>query len=171
MNASQKFGVIALSMLLGACASVPAGPSVMALPGSGKSFERFDIDNQSCKRHANGEIDGSNAARTQTDSAAKSAAIGTAVGAVAGAAIDGHSGAGAGAGIGLLLGTLGGLSLTHSAGDSLQQRYDNAYIQCMYAKGNQVPMSAGFHLLRPSYYVTAPSGNGTAPPPGYVRKP
>ena len=37
-------GLLILVPLLGACATVPTGPSVMVLPGSGKSFEQFQVD-------------------------------------------------------------------------------------------------------------------------------
>jgi hypothetical protein len=59
-------------VLLGGCASIPSDPSVMVLPGTGKTFEQFQTDDAVC-RH------------------------------------------------------------------SVQGRYDIAYRQCMYAKGNQVP--------------------------------
>jgi hypothetical protein len=34
-------GLLILVPLLGACATVPTGPSVMVLPGGGKSFDQF----------------------------------------------------------------------------------------------------------------------------------
>src|SRR4030095_8698692 len=39
-------------LLFGACATVPSGPGVMALPGSGKSFEQFQIDDTACRQWA-----------------------------------------------------------------------------------------------------------------------
>src|SRR2546430_16508366 len=39
-------------LLLGACATVPTGPGVMALPGIGKSFEQFQIDDTPCRQWA-----------------------------------------------------------------------------------------------------------------------
>lgn len=33
--------VLSLAALLGACAYLPTGPSVMALPGTGKSFDQI----------------------------------------------------------------------------------------------------------------------------------
>jgi hypothetical protein len=45
-----------------------------------------------------------------------------------------------------------------SGGDvPAQRRYDMAYMQCMYAKGHQVPVPGG----RPGYNSSAP----TSPPP------
>jgi hypothetical protein len=61
-----------------------------------------------------------------------------------GAAIGAATGnAGAGAAIGGGTGLLGGTAMGSNAGASseytLQKRYDIAYQQCMYAKGNQIP--------------------------------
>ena len=41
-----------------------------------------------------------------------------------------------------------------------QWEYDMAYMQCMYAKGNQIPATVG---QRPSY--VSPGSTGTPPPP------
>jgi hypothetical protein len=38
--------------LLGGCATMPAAPSVMALPGSGKSLEQFYADDTACRESA-----------------------------------------------------------------------------------------------------------------------
>src|SRR5207249_12296394 len=37
-------------LLLGACATVPASPGLMALSGTGKSFEQFQIDDTVCRQ-------------------------------------------------------------------------------------------------------------------------
>src|SRR5262249_58117759 len=37
-----------LAALLAGCASAPTGPSVMVLPGYGKSFEQFNTDDVAC---------------------------------------------------------------------------------------------------------------------------
>lgn len=44
------FAAVLLS--LSGCASVPTGPSVMALPGSGRSFEQFRYDESDCRQYA-----------------------------------------------------------------------------------------------------------------------
>jgi hypothetical protein len=72
------------------------------------------------------------------------AVLGTVLGAAAGAAIDGEHGAGAGAATGLLIGTLAGLDTGRYTASNQQQRYDSAYVQCMYARGHRVPVSAQF---------------------------
>ena len=61
------------------------------------------------------------------------------LGAGLGAAIGGGRGAAIGAGSGAIAGT--GLGMGSSANEQygIQQQYDNAFAQCMYAKGNMVP--------------------------------
>lgn len=125
------------------CATIPTGPSVMALPGSGKSFEQFQADDAVCKQWAAQQI-GQSPQTTANQNVAAGAAVGTVVGAGLGAAIGaaaGHPGTGAaiGAGSGLLVGTASGASAGQVYGWEAQRRYDNAYMQCMYAKGNQIP--------------------------------
>ena len=45
-------------LALGACAAVPpSGPSVMALPGNGKSFEQFRADDAACREYASSRTD------------------------------------------------------------------------------------------------------------------
>jgi outer membrane lipoprotein SlyB len=74
---------------------------------------------------------------------------GTVIGAAAGAAIGsvtGRAGPGAaiGAGTGLLFGSAAGSNAAGASYYQVQRRYDQAYVQCMYAKGNQVPVRAGY---------------------------
>ncbi len=70
--------------------------------------------------------------------------LGTLAGAGLGAAIGAAYGnPGAGAAIGAASGLIGGTAVAsgpaYGAGYAAQTRYDNAYVQCMYAKGNQIP--------------------------------
>lgn len=128
--------------LLGACATVPNGPTVMAMPGSGKSFDAFRLDDQICRDYAQNRLGGATAHDNAVSSGLGTAALGTVVGAAAGALIGGnHQGAAVGAGAGLLAGTLAGSDAASGAGRITQQQYDQAYIQCMYAKGERVPLS------------------------------
>lgn len=158
-----------LSLLaLGACAAVPpSGPSVMALPGNGKSFEQFRADDAACRAYASSRTD-KTPEQASVNSGVKSAAIGTAVGAAAGALLGGHKGAGVGAGAGLLVGSMAGAGAAQHSAYTLQQRYDIAYTQCMYAKGDKVPEAAAQLEPRRRYYrrrrvyLYAPP-----PPPAY----
>lgn len=159
MSANRKrMGLAATlaALLLGACATAPTGPSIMALPGSGKSFDQFRNDDAECRQYAQLQIGGNNGA--SVDPGVRNAAIGTVVGALAGAAFGGHQSAGAGAGAGLLVGSMAGADAAQQSNQSAQRRYDNAYVQCMYAKGQQVPVSgnmARMQMQAPSSPVAA----------------
>ena len=88
--------------------------------------------------------EGASPSETANQNTATGAIVGTPVGAGMGAAIGAATGnAGAGAAIGGGVGLLGGTAMGSNAGASseytLQKRYDIAYQQCMYAKGNQIP--------------------------------
>ncbi|KAB0646867.1 hypothetical protein F7R23_32540, partial [Burkholderia diffusa] len=76
--------VLALAGLLGACAYMPTGPSVMSLPGTGKSFDQFRVDDANCRQYAFQQSGGVSAGQASTASAVGSAAVGTALGAAAG---------------------------------------------------------------------------------------
>jgi hypothetical protein len=102
-------------LILGACAHVPTGPSVVVMPGSEKSFEQFRQDDALCRSYA-------------------STAIGQASGQAA-------------------------------TGDIAQERYDITYVQCMYAKGNRVPVPAGYSgWAAPNEPPPPPPGHGMGPP-------
>lgn len=134
------------ALLLSACAATPpSGPGILVLPGSGKSFDQFRYDDQDCRGYAHSQVGGKTAEQAATDNAVKSAVVGTAIGTVAGAAIGGHQGAAVGAGVGLAGGALAGSGTSYAAAGSLQQRYDYAFTQCMYAKGHKVPVSGRYY--------------------------
>ena len=164
---------LAATLFLGGCMSAPpSGPSggqrAMVLPGSSKSFEQFRLDDNNCRGYANAQLGGETPRNANNDSAWRSAAVGTAVGAVAGAVMGGQHGAAIGAGTGLLLGSATGVGNSQSAVRDLQQRYDNSYLQCMYAKGHQIPMSG--RLMEQPAPVAAPAAaaawrNMPPPPP------
>lgn len=166
------FAVLPLALLAG-CASVPPGPSVMALPGSGKNFDQFRADDAACRQYALQQSGGADANQAATDAGLRSAAVGTAVGAVAGAVIGGHQGAGVGAGTGLLIGGMAGTSAGQTSARGIQRSYDNAYIQCMYAKGEQVPTSGTMsrHTQAPAYTAPAAAAYPPPPPAGYPPPP
>ncbi len=136
-----RLSPLAALLLLGACTTIPTGPSVMALPGTGKSFDQFRVDDADCRQYALSQIGGASANDAAVAKGVTSAAIGAGIGALAGAAMGGHESAGAGAGMGLLAGSAIGASSGQASGYAAQRRYDNAYIQCMYAKGDRVPVS------------------------------
>jgi hypothetical protein len=136
--------VLLACLALGACTTTPPNePSVMVLPGSGKSFEQFRTDNDACKQYAYAQVAGRTPEGTGIASGVTSAAVGTVLGAAAGAAADGGRGASVGAGAGLALGGLSGAGAAETSASRLQHRYDIGYQQCMYAKGHRIPMAGG----------------------------
>ena len=162
-------GVMALS----GCATIPTGPSVMVLPAPGKSFEVFRDDDFACRQWT-GQQTGAPPNDTVNQNLASGAAIGTLMGAGLGAAIGAASGdPGVGAAIGAGSGLLGGTAVAsgpaYAAGWEVQRRYDIAYQQCMYAKGNQIPGLV--RAPRRSYWVPPPPPPGFTPGPPFLPTP
>lgn len=159
--------LVALIALAG-CTTVPTGPAVMVLPGTGKSFDQFRFDEGACRQYAYEQVGGMTPSRAADDSGLRSAAVGTVLGAAAGAAIDGSSGAAVGAGTGLLIGGLAGAAAAERSAYGAQHRYDIAYRQCMYAKGHKIPVSGRFASSSPApqagYYPPPPPPPSQPPP-------
>ena len=131
-----------LASLLAGCATTPMGPTVQAMPGPGKTFDAFQADNNGCKAFASDQVRGQ--ADVSNQRTAGTVALGTVLGAGLGAAVGGAYGnAGAGAAIGAASGATTGTAYGAGSGANdqamIQQQYDNAYSQCMYARGEQVP--------------------------------
>lgn len=104
------WSVTAVAAMLGVgCATAPAGPSVMVLPGSGRPFDQFQADVSVCRDWAAAQVKG---------------------------------------------------AFMDAPSWEVQRRYDNAYIQCMYAKGHQVP---GRDL--PARTPVPSAGSAPPPPP------
>ncbi|WP_374087732.1 hypothetical protein [Methylomicrobium lacus] len=103
-------------LLLAGCSTLPMGPSVLVLPGSDKSFEQFRADDTRCRQYAFAQTGGVTPSQVATESGV------------------GKAGAG----------TISGSETARATGYEAQQRYDMGYIQCMYAYGNQVPVSGAF---------------------------
>jgi hypothetical protein len=149
MNRAFPFVGLTAVLALSACAvAPPQGPSVMALPSQGKPLEAFQQDDAACRGFASQQTGGANATQAANNSAVGSAVLGTALGAGVGAALGSVGGAvGAGAAIGgatgLLAGTAIGAGNAQAAGGNIQSRYDTAYTQCMYSKGDSVQSAPG----------------------------
>lgn len=163
MRFDKRWALVVLPLALAACVSMPSGPSVMVLPGTGMGFEQFRQDEYQCRQYAAEQI-GQTPEGASDSSGLRSAAVGTAVGAVAGAAIGGRRGAGVGAGTGLVVGSVAGANTAQVSGYEAQRRYDNAFIQCMYAKGHRVPVSGHYAPERQSP-PPAPAAPQYPPPP------
>ena len=168
MKVKRGLVVCLVPAILGGCVTMPAGPSVMVLPEPGKSFEEFQSDDAICRQWAKQRIEVS-PSETVNKNLAGGAAVGTVMGAGLGAAIGAAhgkpaTGAAIGAGSGLIGGTAAASGPAYAAGHEAQRRYDNAYQQCMYAKGNQIPASVAAPPRTPpkrSRWIPPP------PPPGY----
>jgi hypothetical protein len=165
MKWQQGLMLFFVTAVLGGCATMPTGPTVMVMPGAGKPFEVFMADDSVCRQWAQQSIGGASPSETANQNTATGAVVGTLVGAGMGAAIGAATGnagaAGAGAAIGGGVGLLGGTAMGSNAAAAseyqLQRRYDIAYQQCMYAKGNQIP---GVVRRQTQAYAPPP------PPPG-----
>jgi hypothetical protein len=165
MNRGRAFRLSLLflaAVVMSGCATVPTGPSVTVLPGPGKSFEVFQSDDFACRQWAEQQT-GISPGNAANQNLAGGAALGTLIGAGLGAAVGAAYGnAGAGAAIGAASGLVGGTAMAtgpaYAAGYEVQRRYDVAYQQCMYAKGNQIP-----GVVRPSSRQSMPP----PPPPGW----
>jgi len=114
-NAASIVGVL----LLSACASAtppPSGPTILVLPGTGKSFDLFRSDDQACRGFALSEVSGK-AEQLSSD--------------------------------------------FYAAATLMQQRYDRAFAQCMYARGHKVPVTGPYS----DRSQPAQSAARTPPPP------
>lgn len=180
-STTTPLAVMSALLLLSGCASAPAGPSVMALPGNGKSFEQFRVDDAGCRQYAQYQTGGVEANQAAANAGVGSAVVGTVVGALAGAAMGGQQGAGYGAGAGLVVGSMAGTGAAQGSAYATQRNYDNAYVQCMYAKGQRVPVAVSMARSRvqapvaqavptapaPGAYYPPPPPPGYGPPPGF----
>jgi hypothetical protein len=151
MDYTRKLVSVLLLLVLTGCATVPIGPSVMVFPAQGKPFEQFQADDANCKWWAS-QQSGLSAQETVNQNTLSGAVVGTIIGAGLGAAIgaiSGNPGMGAavGAGSGLLGGTISGANAGQGYAWEAQRRYDIAYQQCIYARGNQLPVRYSRHFI------------------------
>ena len=167
MKWARNVVLLLAGLALSSCATMPTGPSVMVLPAQNKPFDVFQAEDFECRNWAAAQS--GQPADAYNQNLAGGAVIGTLVGAGLGAAIGAASGnAGAGAAIGAASGLIGGAAVAsgpaYGAGWEVRRRYDNAYLPCVYAKGNLIPGVAG----------AAPRNNRVPPPPpppGYTPEP
>ena len=139
-------GIVAPIMLITGCAQTPMGPTVPVMPGPGKSLDAFNADQLVCRQFAEQTVAGQ--AQNANNRAVGTAAVTTLLGAGLGAAIGGGRGAGIGAASGALGGGALGAGTSSNAQLSIQDQYNNAFAQCMFTRGNQVP-SMGPMMMQP----------------------
>jgi hypothetical protein len=161
--AMSRLGPAALIGLvaLGGCAvALPTGPSVLAVPGKGKTLAAFQEDDLRCRGYAQQRVSyGSAYAASQgaTGNAVAGTVLGGALGALFGAATGNPSaGAAFGAGSGLLFGSASGAGAAAASSAGLQRQYDISYMQCMVAAGDTVPALAGYYPYGYPGYPYAP---------------
>ena len=183
MNLKRSLLLLLAVVALSACATIPAGPSVMVLPSPEKPFEVFQSEDAVCRQWASQQV-GAQPGESANKTLAGGATIGTILGAGLGAAIGAATGQfgvglGIGAASGAILGTGAATGPASGARWEVQRRYDNAYMQCMYAKGNQVPgvvrtyrravppppPPPGFAPPSSGVYPLPPAGAYPPPPP------
>ncbi len=128
---------LGMALLLSGCMQMPVGPSVAVMPSPYKPFDIFVQDDQLCRDWASHSI-GMPGRDGAADQMLASTLTGTAIGTIAGAMAGGDRGVGTGAAIGTLFGASVGANQSGAIAWNAQHRYDAAYQQCMYAKGNVV---------------------------------
>jgi hypothetical protein len=157
-------------VVMSGCATMPTGPSVTVFPAPGKPFEVFQADDFTCRQWASQQI-GTSPNEVANQNLAGGAALGTIIGAGLGAAIGAAYGnPAAGAAIGAASGLVGGTAMAtgpaYASGSEAQRRYDIAYQQCMYAKGNQIPgVVRRYRRVAPPPPPPPPGAGSYVPPP------
>src|SRR5574340_1785510 len=121
MMGRPGWSVLALPLLVVACAQTPMGPTVNVMPGPQVSFADFQNDQTLCKQFAEQAVSGQ--AQNANLRGLGAAALTTAVGAGLGAAIGGGHGAGIGAASGALGGAGIGAVTSSNAQVSIQDQY------------------------------------------------
>jgi hypothetical protein len=156
----SPFKSLFAAILLSGCVTPPMGPTALVMPGQGKPFEDFAGDQSTCKQFASGEVSGGATLANLTQFG--TVALTTAMGAGLGGAVGNTRGMEIGGGAGAIAG-IGASSRGAAAGQgSLQSRYDLAYIQCMYARGNQIATSAQAEPATPRSALHTASGRHMA---------
>jgi len=161
----RSAAIVGLSAIifLDGCATTPMGPTVSVMPSPNKPFQAFQEDQMQCKQFAEQQVAGQ--ADSANQRAVGAAVVGTVLGAGLGAAVGGGHGAGIGAASGAVVGTGVGAGTSQAGQFTIQQQYDNAFSQCMYSRGNQVP---GF---QPVAFVPPPPPALPPPPPARAAAP
>jgi hypothetical protein len=131
MEKARTWMAIAALATLGACASTPHAPSVSVLPGGGKSMEAFNADDVACR--------GVSAQRALDKGPPVDAmGLGTTPAVVEKRSTDALR-TDTETGTGSLFGGAPAQEADNSF--TAQQRFDTAYLKCMFSKGHQVPVN------------------------------
>jgi hypothetical protein len=178
-NSAKLLAAGAAIVLLAGCATRPLGPTVQVFPAPYKPFNVFQRDQFECGQYASSQVAGG--AEAVNNNAVAATAVGTALGLALGAATGSGRAATAGAITGGVIGGAVGANETARGQAGLQRRYNIAYAQCMYSRGNQVPgfqayaapppPPPGNYPPPPEAYPPPPAGGYPPPPPGYPPPP
>ncbi len=166
------FVSLAAAALLAGCAVAPSAPNVMVLPGTQKSAGAIRRRQRGLPA-ARAGLCGA-AGRSREHPGRGCGRVGTALGAAVGALLGSGSyypnnATAWGAGTGLMMGSAVGSSSSQASAYGLQQRYDTAFVQCMYQLGHQVPGQTAYRRMAPTV-PAAPAPRAAPPsypPPGY----
>ena len=132
--------LLLLIVMASSCSILPEGPTVNTLPGSNKSYQTYQLDNQRCQQLAKNAAGPKTANEEKQEVASQQVLVGGLLGAFFGALIGAHpSDIAATATHGMLLGSLTGEEVGNVAGHRIQKQYDKAYIRCMYSAGHRIP--------------------------------
>lgn len=73
--------------------------------------------------------------------------------------------------MGLLFGSAVGANAAQQSAANVRARYDGAYTQCMYGRGNKVAVNARGFYTEQGNTVAAPANPPPLPPPYYAPPP
>jgi len=124
---------ITAALVSSACASLPAdsAPTVGVLPGGGKDMAQFNTDDIACRSTAtakakeNSPLPGGMGLGNKIEVASTRSRV---------VVRDSTESTGS---------VYGGAVATDNKTFTLQQRYDTAYVSCMYSKGHKIPVGDG----------------------------
>lgn len=145
----------AMVLCLSSCAEMPSGPSVAVMPPANKPFDVFMQEDQLCRSWAAYSI-GQAGHDAAAETMLRSTVTGATIGALAGAIAGGDRQAGAGAAMGTVIGATAGAQQSNVTAWQAQRRYDIAYQQCMYSKGNLLPVYGNGGYRYPAPPTVAP---------------
>jgi hypothetical protein len=123
---------LAAALLAGACATVPAGnaPSVAVLPGGGKDMASFNKDDIACRGDAHARANDNTPLPTAMGLGGRTEVASTRGRLALRDSTDTTTGS-----------VYGGAPAANAGTFTVQQRYDTAYVQCMFSKGHKIPVN------------------------------
>lgn len=134
-KSGYMFAAIAVALMAGGCASVPAetgnAPSVGVLPGGGKTMAQFNTDDVACRGVAHARANDNTPLPVAMGLGSVEVASSSSRVTMRDRTVDTES-------TGSIYGNAPAIDPKML---TVQQRYDTAYVQCMYSKGHKIPVS------------------------------